>query len=123
MSLHPFYVRERQRAGRKYAFRPEKQRLLDALWPVLVSFCDAGKHTVGMCVSRLARELSPKDAKGKVIPETEVTIRRVSALIAEQVRFGVLGCQKKPPGIGSPVNVCQSTCGSPPPALRCWALI
>ena len=35
MSLHPFYVRERQRAGRKYAFRPEKQRLLDALWPVL----------------------------------------------------------------------------------------
>lgn len=51
MSLHPFYVRERHRAGRKYAFRPEKQRLLDALWPVLVSFCDAGKHTVGMCVS------------------------------------------------------------------------
>lgn len=24
MSLHPLYVRERQRAGRKYAFRPEK---------------------------------------------------------------------------------------------------
>jgi hypothetical protein len=61
----------------KICFRPEKQRLLDALWPVLVSFCDAGKHTVGMCVSRLARELSPKDGKGKVIPETEVTIRRV----------------------------------------------
>jgi hypothetical protein len=60
MSLHPFYVRERQRAGRRYAFRPEKQRLLDALWPVLVSFCDAGKHTVGMSVSRLARELSRK---------------------------------------------------------------
>ena len=95
MSLHPFYVRERQRAGRKYAFRPEKQRLLDALWPVLVSFCDAGKHTVGMCVSRLARELSPKDGKGKVIPETEVTIRRVSALIAEQVRFGVLGVSEE----------------------------
>ncbi len=31
MSLHPFYVQERQRAGRRYAFRPEKQRLLDAL--------------------------------------------------------------------------------------------
>lgn len=95
MSLHPFYVNERQRAGRKYAFRPEKQRLLDAIWPVLVSFCDAGKHTVGMCISRLARELSPKDAKGNVIPETEVTVRRISALIAEQVRFGVLGVSEE----------------------------
>ncbi|EDV3735094.1 replication initiation protein, partial [Salmonella enterica subsp. enterica serovar Saintpaul] len=91
MSLHPFYVRERQRAGRKYAFRPEKRRLLDALWPVLISFCDAGKHTVGMCMSRLAREISPKDAKGNVIPDTEVTVSRISNLIAEQVRFGTLG--------------------------------
>ena len=95
MSLHPFYVRERQRAGRKYAFRPEKQRLLDALWPVLVSFCDVGKHTVGMCVSRLARELSPKDAKGNVIPDTEVTVSRISNLIAEQVRFGTLGISEE----------------------------
>ncbi|MBP2199302.1 plasmid replication initiator RepA [Pantoea cypripedii] len=91
MSLHPFYVHARQRAGRKYAFRPEKQRLLDALWPVLISFCDAGKHTVGMCVSRLAKELSPKDGKGKVIAETAVTVSRLSSLIAEQVRYGVLG--------------------------------
>ncbi len=95
MSLHPLYVRERQRAGRKYAFRPEKQRLLDALWPALISFCDAGKHTVGMCLSRLARELSQKDAKGNVIPETEVTVSRLSNLIAEQVRFGVLGVSEE----------------------------
>ncbi|WP_332618249.1 plasmid replication initiator RepA [Enterobacter sp. 37] len=65
--------------------------LLDALWPVLISFCDAGKHTVGMCISRLAKELSAKDAKGNVIPETEVTVSRLSRLIEEQVRFGVLG--------------------------------
>ncbi|BAN99955.1 replication initiation protein RepZ (plasmid) [Plautia stali symbiont] len=95
MSLHPFYVHARQRAGRKYAFRPEKQRLLDALWPVLISFCDAGKHTVGMCISRLARELSPKDGKGNVIPETEVTVSRLSNLIAEQVRFGTLGVSEE----------------------------
>lgn len=91
MSLHPLYLKERQRAGRKYAFRPEKRRMIDALWPVLVSFCDAGKHTVGMCISRLAEELSLKDARGKVIRETEVTVSRLSNLIAEQVRFGVLG--------------------------------
>lgn len=58
---------------------------------------------------QLARELSPKDAKGKVIPETEVTIRRVSALIAEQVRFGVLGVSEETAWDRSPVNVCQST--------------
>src|SRR5699024_1656971 len=69
MSLHPCYVQKRTYAGRKYACRPEKQRRLDAVWPVLVSFSDAGTHTVGMSVSRLAREISPKDSKGKVIPE------------------------------------------------------
>lgn len=95
ISLHPLYVKERQRAGRKYKFRPERQRLLDALWPVLISFCDAGKHTVGMCITRLARELSVKDSKGNVIKETEVTVSRVSRLIDEQVRFGVLGVSEE----------------------------
>lgn len=95
ISLHPLYVKERQRAGRKYKFRPERQKLLDALWPVLISFCDAGKHTVGMCISRLARELSAKDGKGNVIKETEVTVCRLSRLIDEQVRFGVLGASEE----------------------------
>lgn len=42
MSRPPFYVQKREFAGRKYAFRPEKQYLLDAIWPVLVSFSDVG---------------------------------------------------------------------------------
>ncbi|HDR2893382.1 TPA: replication initiation protein [Enterobacter asburiae] len=91
ISRHPLYVAGRRKAGRKYGFRPERQRLNDALWPLLVSFCDGGKHSVGLCVSRLAEELSPKDAQGNVIPETEVTASRLSRLIEEQVRFGVLG--------------------------------
>ena len=95
ISLHPLYVKERLRAGRRYGFRPEKQRLLDAIWPVLISFCDAGKLTVGMCLSRLAREISPKDGKGKVIPETEVTVPRLSRLVGEQVRFGVLAVSEE----------------------------
>lgn len=95
MSLHPYYVQHRKKAGRAYAFRPEKRRLLDAFWPTTISFCDAGKHTVGMCISRLARELSPKDAKGNVIAGTEVTVSRLSNLIAEQVRFGVLGVSEE----------------------------
>ena len=95
ISRHPFYVKERKRAGRKYAFRPEKRRLLDAFWPLAVSFCDAGKHTSVICVSRLAAELSPKDSKGRVIPETEVTVSRLSRLIDEQVRFGTLGVSEE----------------------------
>ncbi|MDU3818624.1 MAG: plasmid replication initiator RepA [Mixta calida] len=90
MSRHPIYVQGRIEAGRKYAFRPEKQRLLDAMWPVLISFCDAGKHSVGMCVSRLARELSPKDSKGNVIKDQEITVPRISRLLKEQIRFGLL---------------------------------
>ncbi|HCM9655482.1 replication initiation protein [Enterobacter mori] len=91
MSRHPFYIQRRICAGRKNQFKPEKALLLDATWPLLISFCDAGTHTVGMCISRLARELSPKDSTGAVIPETEVTVSRVSRLIEEQVRFGTLG--------------------------------
>jgi len=78
------------RAGRKNRFKPEKARLVDSLWPLLVSFCDAGMHTVGMCMSRLARELSVKDVKGNVIKETEVTVSRLSRVIAEQERYGTL---------------------------------
>lgn len=90
MSLHPYYITHRQKAGRKNRFKPEKASLLDATWPVWVSFCDAGKHSVGMCVSRLATEVSPKDSNGNVIPETAVTVSRMSRLIDEQVRYGVL---------------------------------
>lgn len=90
MSRHPHYIQWRERAGRKNRFKPEKQRLIDIIWIVLISFCDAGTHTVGMCVSRLARELSPKDSEGNVIKETEVTVSRLSRLIAEQERFGTL---------------------------------
>ncbi|EOR1523709.1 plasmid replication initiator RepA, partial [Escherichia coli] len=74
---------------------PEKERLLDAIWVVLVSFCDRGLHTIGMSVSRLAKEISPKDSKGNVIPETAVTVSRLSRLLAEQVCFGALGTSEK----------------------------
>jgi len=90
MSLHPYYIAHRQKAGRKNRFKPEKAGLLDAIWPAWISFCDAGKHSVGMCVSRLATEMSPKDSNGNVIPETAVTVSRISRLIDEQIRYGVL---------------------------------
>lgn len=90
MSLHPYYITHRELADRTNHFKPEKCSLLDTSWLLWISFCDAGKRTVGMCVSRLAYEVSPKDARGKVIPETVVTVSRMSRLIDEQVRYGVL---------------------------------
>ncbi len=45
-----------------------------------------------MSVTRLAKEISPKDSKGNVIPELEVTVSRLSRLLAEQVRFWCAGC-------------------------------
>ncbi|WP_205954761.1 plasmid replication initiator RepA [Pantoea stewartii] len=95
MSLHPYYLMNRQKAGRKNHFKPEKARLLDSTWPVLISFCDKGKHSVGMCTSRLAHEVSPKDEHGNVIPETAVTVSRMSRLISEQVRYGVLAVSEE----------------------------
>ncbi len=89
----------------------KKQRLLDAIWPVLVSFSDAGTHTVGMSVSRLALEISPKDSKGKVIPELEVTVSRLSRLLAEQVRFGVLGVSEETLWDRETASVCHVTSG------------
>lgn len=95
MSLHPHYVVQRELANRKNAFKPEKSALLDTMWPIWISFCDAGKHSVGMCVSRLAREASPKDAGGNVIPETAVTVSRMSRLIDEQVKYGALAVSEE----------------------------
>ncbi len=75
MSRHPFYVQKRTFVGRKYAFRLEETTSPRChLTSVLVSFSDAGTHTVGMSVTRLAEEISPKDSEGHVIPELEVTV-------------------------------------------------
>lgn len=64
-----------------------------------------------MSVTRLAEEISPKDSEGHVIPELEVTVSRLSRLLAEQVRFGVLGCQRKQCGTVNIVSVCHVTSG------------
>jgi hypothetical protein len=43
------------------------------------------------CVSPVLQRTQCKGRKRHVIPETEVTVSRLSRLIEEQVRFGVLG--------------------------------
>jgi hypothetical protein len=59
ISRHPLYVAGRRKAGRKYGFRPERQRLNDALWPCSSASAMA-ESTLSACVSRVWQELSPK---------------------------------------------------------------
>lgn len=90
ISRHPYFVQMRRVVGRSRNFRPDRQNLLDAIFPLLISVADRSTNIVTMNVSRLANELSPKDEDGNVIPETTVTVRRVCTLIQELIRFGLL---------------------------------
>lgn len=90
MSRHPYFVQLREAAGRKRDFRPEKQALYDALWPLCVQRADLATSVVTFNGSKLADELSPKDERGNVIPETRVEPSRLSRLFEEWERYGLI---------------------------------
>ncbi|WP_309242194.1 MULTISPECIES: plasmid replication initiator RepA [unclassified Pantoea] len=90
MSRHPYFVQLREAAGRKRDFRPEKQALYDAMWPLCVQRADLATSVVTFNGSKLADELSPKDENGNVIPETRVEPSRLSRLFEEWERYGLI---------------------------------
>lgn len=90
MSRHPYFVLLRDVAGRKRDFRPEKQALYDAMWPLCVQRADLATSVVTFNGSRLADELSPKDEQGNVIPKTRVEPSRLSRLFEEWERYGLI---------------------------------
>jgi len=90
MSRHPYFVQLRDVAGRKRDFRPEKQALYDAMWPLCVQRADLATSVVTFNGSKLADELSPKDENGNVIPETRVEPSRLSRLFEEWERYGLI---------------------------------
>ncbi|PKH19397.1 replication initiation protein [Enterobacterales bacterium CwR94] len=90
VSRHPYFVQLREAAGRSRDFRPDRQHLIDALVPLLISCADISTHIVAMNLSKLAAALSPKDENNEVIPETAVTVTRICRLIGELITFGLL---------------------------------
>jgi len=90
MSRHPYFVQLREAAGRKRDFRPEKQALYDAVWPLLIQRANFATSIIIFNCSKLADELSPKDENGRVIPETRVEPARLSRLFEEWERFGLI---------------------------------
>lgn len=90
VSRDPYFVFLRSAVGRERGFRPERRNLLDALFVLLVDTADLATGIVTVNLSRLAQRLSAHDAEGNCIAETEVTLTRVSRLIEELIRYGVL---------------------------------
>jgi hypothetical protein len=90
VSLDPHFVFLRRVAGRVRNFRPDRSALIDSIFPLLVQRVDLATWIVTVNISRLAAELSVKDADGNVIPETRVEPSRLSRLFPELARFGII---------------------------------
>lgn len=90
VSRAPYFVFLRPIVGRSRGFRPERQALLDALFVLIIDSVDLATGIVTINLTKIAEKLSPKDKNGEVIFDTAVTISRVSRLIDELIKFGVL---------------------------------
>lgn len=88
MSNHPVFVQLRRAVGRKRAFRAVRRALIDALFPLMLSCIDFTTHILTLNLSKMADALSLYDEDGNMTEK--VTSCRVSRLIGELLRFGVL---------------------------------
>lgn len=88
MSNHPVFVQLRRAVGRKRAFRAVRRALIDAIFPLMLSCIDFTTHILTLNLSRMADALSLRDEDGNITEK--VTPCRVSRLIDELLRFGVL---------------------------------
>ncbi len=88
ISRHPYFVQLREQAGRKRDFRPERENLLDAIVPLMVSTVDRATHIDTINLSKMAWQLSEKDSEGNVI--RKVTVPRVCRLLQHMMEYGLL---------------------------------
>ncbi|PPI86941.1 replication initiation protein (plasmid) [Candidatus Pantoea edessiphila] len=89
ISRDPYFIKLRKAAGRKRDFRPDKQALIDAIFPLLIQKVDMGSWIVTANITQLANELSPKNKQKEIIQETKVTPSRISRLLPEMMRYGL----------------------------------
>jgi len=81
-------VQLREEVGRQRDFRPERENLLDAIVPLMVSTVDKATHIDTINLSKMAWQLSDKDDKGNVV--NKVTVTRVCRLLQHMMEFGLL---------------------------------
>jgi len=94
VSADPIFVFLRAAVGRRRAFRTERRQLLDALFILFINKVDLATSIVTINVSRLAAELSPRNSEGNLLIEKAVSTSRVSRLITELERFGIVESPK-----------------------------
>lgn len=104
VSADPLFTFLRPHTGRQRAFREVRRNLIDALFILFINRVDLATSIVTINVSALAEELSPRDEDGHIITEQAVTVSRVSRLIDELVRFGVV---QAPEAEWDSVNGCR----------------
>jgi len=68
--------------------------LLDTLYILFINKVDLATGIVTINISQLAVEISPRDADGNVITEQAVSTSRISRLITELERFGIIESPK-----------------------------
>lgn len=88
MANHPVFRQLREAAGRKRGFYEIRRRLINHIFPLLVSSTDMATYLITLNISKLAIQLSTKDEEGNII--ARVTEYRVCRLIKELLKFGVL---------------------------------
>jgi hypothetical protein len=95
ISLHPYFIQYQTVAGRQRRFRPERQALIDALFPLLIQRADMATWIVTVAGQGLADELSPRDADGNVVHDTRVEPCRLSRLFPLLARYGLVEMSEK----------------------------
>lgn len=77
-------------AGRQRGFRDTRKPLIDAVGVLFVSGCDIATFNVNLNSSQMRKALSKKDNSGNIIESEAVTDARISRLLDELVRFGLI---------------------------------
>lgn len=90
ISSDPYFSFALAKLGRQQRLKPVACNLIDAMSILLVCKSDFGTGIMTINCSAIAADLSPKDENGKVIPETAVTVSRVSRMLIFLVSCGVL---------------------------------
>lgn len=90
ISADPLFFALRDTLGRKRGFPRIRRDLLDALFVLLISAADLATGIVVLNITEISRQLSPRLADGTPDPAHYVVPSRLSRLLSEIARFGII---------------------------------
>lgn len=90
VSADPIFIALRTALGRKRGFPKVRRDLLDAVFVLLISAADLATGIVVLNITEISRQLSPARPDGSPDPSQYVVVSRLSRLLNELERFGIL---------------------------------